>query len=77
MRARIGAFAQHARHDPVNTTRKARAAFRPGFLDAQPADLPEAERLRRAEAAFREHLARIAFQGARAARRLAERDGPR
>jgi len=65
LRARIGAYAQHARHDPRETTRKARAAFLAGFLNAQPADLPETERLRRAEAALRAHMARLAYRSAR------------
>jgi hypothetical protein len=67
---RIGAYALHARHDPRETTRKAREAFLARFLDQVDPDrtLPEPERLRRAEAARKAHFARLALKSARARR---------
>jgi len=64
-RGRIGAYALHATHDPRITTIPARRAFLQRFLDAIPADLPEEERLRRAQSALRAHLTRLAFFSAR------------
>lgn len=64
---RIGAYAQHARHDPRETTAAARATFAASFLDKVDPDhvLPLAERTRRAEAARREFYARIALASAK------------
>jgi hypothetical protein len=41
-------------------TEKARATFRQSFYDATDPDLPEAERQRQAEAAYRAHMRKIA-----------------
>ncbi len=68
-RARIAAYAQKAKHDPKETTRKAREAYRASFYDGIPEDLPEAERDRRAEAAFKAHMARLAFLSSKARRK--------
>lgn len=67
LRGRIGAYALHARHDPRETTRKARETFLNRFLDEVDRDrtLPEAERLRRAEAARKAYFARLALASAR------------
>jgi hypothetical protein len=62
LRGRIGAFALHARHDPRETTKPARAAFLARFeAEVDPERrLPEEERRRRAHAAMRAHMARLA-----------------
>lgn len=72
-RARIGGFAQKVKHDPKETTRKAREVFREQFYEGIPADPPQAERDRRAEAAFKAHVARLAFLSAKARRKRAEK----
>jgi len=68
-RSRIGGFAQKKKHDPKDMTRKAREVYRASFYEGIPEDLPQAERDRRAEAAFREHMARLAFLSAKARRK--------
>jgi len=67
IRARLGAFALHAQHDPRETTAAGRTAFLARFLDEVDPDrtLPEAERLRRAECARKAHMARLALASAR------------
>jgi hypothetical protein len=69
-RARIGAHAMHAQHDARETTAKARAAFLARFLDEVDPnrELPEPERLRRAEHARSAYFARLAYRSARARR---------
>lgn len=64
LRGRIGAYKLHATHDPRETTAKARATFLAKFLDAVDPSLPQAERLRRAEAARKAHFARLAYRSA-------------
>ena len=67
---RIGAHALHSRYDSRDLTAPARAAFLAKFLEqVDPhGDLPEAERLRRAEHARKEHFARLALRSAEARR---------
>lgn len=67
-RARIAAYIKHAKHDARESTAPARAAFAERFINEVDPDgiLPEPERLRRAEAARRAHMARLAFKSARA-----------
>ena len=67
LRARIGALSLHATHDPRETTAAARSAFLARFeAEVDPErKLPEPERLRRAEAARRAHMARLALASAR------------
>ena len=71
LRGRIGAYALAAQHDPKVYTAAARAAS-PGSLSYWEArvdpesHLPPAERARRAEAARKEHFARLAMKSARA-----------
>lgn len=75
LRGRIGAYRLHASRDPRETTRSGRAAFRDSFeriVDPHN-ELPERERLRRAEAARRAHYARLARLSAVA--RKARRSG--
>jgi hypothetical protein len=68
LRARIAAHTQHAQHDPKETTVAARVAFFTRFLDeVDPSrQLPETERLRRAEAAKSAYFTRLAYQSSRA-----------
>ncbi len=74
-RARLGAFAQHARYDTRETTLAARQAFARRFEREVDPDgvLPEPERLRRAEAAKRAYFQRMALRSAKARRRKPER----
>jgi hypothetical protein len=61
-RARIGAFALHAKHDPRETTKAGTAAFLARFEREVDPDgtLPPAERLRRAEYARRAYMTSLA-----------------
>ncbi len=70
LRARIGAHALHASHDPTETTAKARATFLARFEEeVDPArQLPEAERRRRAEHARKAHFARLALASVKSRR---------
>jgi hypothetical protein len=70
IRARLGAFAQHARYDTRETTLAAREAFaRRWEREVDPERvLPEAERARRAEAAKRAYFQRLALRSAQARR---------
>ena len=67
LRARLGAYTLHSLRDPRETTRAAREAATARFLDVVDPErvLPEQERTRRAEAARRAHMARIALKSAR------------
>lgn len=70
LRARIGAYALHAKHDPKETTSNARAAFLARFeqeVDPE-GKLPPEERQRRAHYARKAHFAKLALQSARARR---------
>lgn len=66
--ARSGAYAQHAKHDVRDTTRAARDAFLRRFEnEVDPRrELPEAERTRRALAARKAHMSRLALRSAKA-----------
>jgi hypothetical protein len=75
LRGKIGAFSLHSKHDPRETTKPGRAAFLQRFLDGIPADLPEAERFRRAQAALNAYMATLALRSAKTRRRRAERQG--
>lgn len=68
MRARLAAFAMHAKHDPKKTTTKARETFLSNFEhDVDPDGvLPEKERKRRAESARKAYFARLAFSSSKA-----------
>lgn len=67
LRARIGAYALHAQHDPRQTTAAARAAFLQRFVrEVDPhLRLTAPERLRRAEAARKAYFTRLAYRSAR------------
>ena len=63
---RIGGLRMAATHDPLDYTQKARATFIQGFFDRTPADLPTPERQRRAEAAYKAHMAQLALRSVKA-----------
>ena len=72
-RARIAAFTRWSKEDPAATAARGQAGLLAKFVDQVDPDrvLPEAERQRRAEAARKAHMTRLAFRSAkvRAARR--------
>ena len=74
LRARIAAHERWSHQDPVAGTAKARSAFLDRFeREVDPdGELPEAERLRRAEQARKAYFTELAFKSskARAARRV-------
>lgn len=74
LRGRIGAYTLHSKHDPKQTTEKARSTFLASFEKQVDPDgmLPEPERLRRAEMAKKAHYARLALLSARKRRGKAE-----
>lgn len=67
LRARMGAHAQHAKHDPHETTAAARSAFLARFEREVDPDgiLPPDERARRAEHALKAHMAGLALRSSR------------
>ena len=70
-RARLAAYAWHARHDGREITANARKAFVERFEREVDPDgvLPIAERQCRAEHAMRVHMTRLALRSAQARRR--------
>lgn len=73
--ARIAALTRWSRQDPIVGTVQARTSFLSRFeREADPrGTLPEAERQRRAQAALRAHMLRLALASARSRRRGAAR----
>ncbi len=71
LRARMGAYALHATHDPRETTKAARDVFMARFERQVDPDgcLPPAERRRRAEAAKKAYFSGLALKSAKARRR--------
>ena len=65
-RARIAAYTRAAHYDGREVTAKARSTFLASFLAQVPDDLPETERLRRADALRKAHFARLAYLSAKA-----------
>jgi hypothetical protein len=68
---RLGALVQQSRNDPKAYTGPARRAFLAKFVIAAAEDypdLPEAEVVRRAEAALKAHMTRLAIRSAAARR---------
>jgi hypothetical protein len=75
-RGRLGGYATSATHDPLAINEKARAIYKDSFRDGHgcavcpridiPADLPEAERLRRAEALRSLHFGRLGRRSGKA-----------
>lgn len=74
-RGRIGALVLHSRHDPKETTAKARETFLSKFeREVDPnGELPDDERRRRAEYAKKAHFARLARASAEARRKNAKK----
>jgi hypothetical protein len=72
-RGRLGGLALSASRNPVEYTARARRTFLDGFLREQPLGLPEAERQRRAQAALRFHMQRLAYRSAKSRRVRAKR----
>jgi len=70
LRGRIGGLTTHSRHDSRDITRAARERFLARFfVEVDPDNtLPEPERFRRAEAARKAHMARLALKSAQARR---------
>jgi len=71
LRARIGAYSLHAKHDTRVVSLPGRTAAFRKFLDEVDPDgvLPEVERLRRAKAAQNAHLAQIALKSVQSRRK--------
>ena len=71
LRARMGAYALHAAHDPRETTKAARDAFMARFERQVDPDrrLSLTERHRRAEAAKKAYFSGLALKSAKARRR--------
>ena len=69
-RARAAAHAKHAQHDPQPTVEKASRAFVRSFeAKVDPLnELPPKERARRADQAFKAHMASLAYKSARVRR---------
>ena len=65
-KARIAALTRAAMYDGKEVTAKARTTFLDNFLLQIPDDLPEVERLRRAEALKKAHFTRLAYLSAKA-----------
>jgi hypothetical protein len=72
-RGRLGAHVLHSRYDSREITKPAREAFDRRFLDEvdPQRELPEAERLRRAQHARKAYMARLALKSAMARRKRA------
>ena len=70
LRARIAAETLHSKYDSRDLTEPARKSFMQRFeIQVDPnGELPEAERIRRAEHARRAYFQRLAFQSAKARR---------
>jgi hypothetical protein len=75
LRARLAAYAMHARHDARRTSANGRAAFLSRFEREVDPDgrLDPEERARRAEQARRAYFARLALAAAKARRAKRER----
>lgn len=75
LRARMGAYALHSKHDPKVTTVTARTARWQRYLDrVDPGrQLGEGERARRAKAALRSDMIGLSLKSARARRRRRQR----
>jgi hypothetical protein len=74
IRSSIGAYSLHAKYDSRELTRNARAAFLARFdelVDPEGVLAPE-ERARRAEAAMKAHMLRLALASAKARSKRAE-----
>jgi hypothetical protein len=68
LRAQTAAYERWSKEDPREGTKPARAAFKRRFLDQVDPErvLPELERERRAQAALKAHMVRMALASSRA-----------
>jgi hypothetical protein len=66
-RARIAALTRWSQEDPTATAERGQAGLRAKFYNQIDPSLPETERQRRADAAYRAHMARLSFQRSRRA----------
>ena len=75
---RIGAYRQHSRHSPVETTAVARATFLSSFEREVDPDgvLSSEERARRATAAHKAHMTRLALLSVKVRRERKEQGLP-
>lgn len=71
LRGRIGGYAKAAKYSPEQLTGAARAGFLQRFEPQDPL-LSEEERQRRAQAALKAHMARLARLSALARRKMSE-----
>ena len=73
LRARIAANTRWSREDPTENAIRGQKGLRARFLREVDPDntLTKAERLRRADAAYRAHMSRLAFASSKARRRAA------
>jgi len=69
---RIGGFVLRSRHNPIEYTANARSAFLRRFWPDDPT-LPIEEQQKRAQAALRAHMLRLAHKSAKKRRRTAAR----
>ena len=71
LRAQTAAYERWSKEDPREGIKPARAAFNQRFVDQVDPErvLPEAERTRRAQAALRAHMSRMALASSRARRK--------
>ena len=71
LRARIAALTLHSQVDSRQHTEPARRTFRDSFLEQvdPTGTMPEAERRRRADTAYRAHMTRLALRSAKARRK--------
>jgi hypothetical protein len=74
-RGRLGGLTTASRHDPMDYTAAARARSNGlnRWLEKVPADLPEEERLRRAEAMRRKHYVELGIKSGKARREKAKK----
>jgi len=74
LHARLAAYELHSQYDSRELTENARSAFLRRFEDEVDPnrELPEAERVRRAEAKRRAYFTKLALKSAQARRRRAE-----
>jgi hypothetical protein len=61
-RARIAALTRWSQEDGKANAERGQAGLRQKFYDQTDPSLPEAERQRRAHAAYRAHMARLSFE---------------
>ena len=78
LRARLGAYSLHAKHDPRKTTAPARASFLAKFdREVDPDGLrSEAECVRRASCARKAYFAKLALKSSVTRRKKTARSGP-